>query len=77
MSRAIAVFHGRFGRASTPKLNRPLTIHAHRERSLFFRIDAMQGWTSQSAAFVTARRPAVIGLAAWARVSPHPLWGGA
>ncbi len=76
MSRAIAVFHGRFGRASTPKLNRPLTIHAHRERRLFFRIDAMQGWTSQSAAFVTARRP-VIGSAAWARVSPHPPRGGA
>ncbi len=77
MSRAIAVFHGRFGRASTPKLNRPLTIHAHRERSLFFRIDAMQGWTSESAAFATARRPALIGSGAWARMCLHPLRGGA
>ena len=77
MSRAIAVSHGRFGRASTPKLNRPLAIHAHRERRLIFRIDAMQGWTSESAAFATARRPALIGSGAWARMCLHPLRGGA
>jgi hypothetical protein len=77
MSRAIAVFHGRFGRASTPMLNRPLAIHAHRERRLIFCIDALHGWTSESAVFVTARRPALIGSAEWARMCPHPLRGGA
>jgi hypothetical protein len=31
MSRAIAVFHGLFGRATIYQLNRPFKIHAHRE----------------------------------------------
>ncbi len=36
MSRALAVFHGRFGRATVYELNRPFNIHAHREGHLIF-----------------------------------------
>jgi hypothetical protein len=47
MSRAIAVFHGRFGRATIRQLNRPLNIHAHREGRLILQGHGMGGWTSQ------------------------------
>ncbi len=39
MSRALAVFHGQFGRASLYKLNRPLAPHAHREGHLIFLVE--------------------------------------
>jgi len=38
MSRALAVFHGRFGRATVYQLNRPFNMHAHREGHLIFHI---------------------------------------
>jgi AraC-like DNA-binding protein len=38
MSRALAVFHGRFGRATVYQLNRPFNVHAHREGHLIFHI---------------------------------------
>jgi AraC-like DNA-binding protein len=36
MSRALSVYHGRFGRATLYELNRPMTTHAHREGHLTF-----------------------------------------
>lgn len=36
MSRAVAIYHGRFGRATLYRLNRPMTTHAHREGHLNF-----------------------------------------
>jgi AraC-like DNA-binding protein len=36
MSRALSVYHGRFGRATLYELNRPMTTHAHREAHLIF-----------------------------------------
>jgi AraC-like DNA-binding protein len=36
MSRALAVFHGRFGRATLYKLDRDMATHAHREGHLIF-----------------------------------------
>jgi AraC-like DNA-binding protein len=36
MSRALSVYHGRFGRATLYWLNRPMTTHAHREGHLIF-----------------------------------------
>ena len=36
MSRALSVYHGRFGRATLYELNRPMTTHAHREGHLMF-----------------------------------------
>jgi len=41
MSRALAVFHGRFGRATVYQLNRPFDKHAHREGHLIFHIGGM------------------------------------
>jgi AraC-like DNA-binding protein len=38
MSRALAVFHGRFGRATVYQLNRPFNVHAHREGHLICHI---------------------------------------
>src|SRR5690349_3084247 len=38
MSRALAVFHGRFGRATGYQLNRPFNVHAHREGHLIFHV---------------------------------------
>ena len=39
MSRALSVYHGRFGRATLYELNRPMTTHAHREGHLIFYLD--------------------------------------
>ena len=39
MSRALSVYHGRFGRATLYELNRPMTTHAHREGHLIFHLD--------------------------------------
>jgi AraC-like DNA-binding protein len=41
MSRALAVFHGRFGRATVYQLNRPFNTHAHREGHLIFHVGGM------------------------------------
>jgi AraC-like DNA-binding protein len=38
MSRALAVFHGRFGRATVYQLNRPFKMHAHSEGHLIFHV---------------------------------------
>jgi AraC-like DNA-binding protein len=39
MSTALAVRHGRFGRATLYQLNRPMTTHAHREGHLVFHVE--------------------------------------
>ena len=44
MSRALCVFHGRFGRASVYQLNRPYNVHAHREGHLIFHVGGTPGW---------------------------------
>lgn len=38
MSTTLAVYHGRFGRATLYLLNKPLATHAHREGHLIFRV---------------------------------------
>lgn len=43
MSHALAVFHGRFGRATIYKLNRPYNVHAHREGHLIFQVGGTPG----------------------------------
>jgi AraC-like DNA-binding protein len=43
MSRAIAVFHGCFGRATIYRLNRPFNVHAHREGHLIFHLAGSDG----------------------------------
>lgn len=39
MSTALSVYHGRFGRATLYRLNRRMTVHAHREGHLAFLVD--------------------------------------
>lgn len=36
MSRAVSIYHGRFGRATLYRLNREMSVHAHREGHLTF-----------------------------------------
>ena len=43
MSRAIAVFHGGFGRATIYQINRPFNVHAHREGHLIFHVGGSDG----------------------------------
>ena len=43
MSNALAVYHGRFGRASIYRLNKPLATHAHREGHLIFLVGGSEG----------------------------------
>ena len=43
MSRAIAVYHGGFGRAGLYQLNRPMTTHAHREGHLILHVSGWPG----------------------------------
>lgn len=38
MSTAVAVYHGRFGRATLYQLDRPMTTHAHREGHVIFQV---------------------------------------
>lgn len=39
LSKAVAVYHGNFGRASIYHLDRPITTHAHREGHLIFQLN--------------------------------------
>jgi AraC-like DNA-binding protein len=59
MSTALAVFHGRFGRATLYRLNRPMTAHAHREGHLIFHVSGALGTVD-----VSGRRRAVASRAA-------------
>lgn len=43
MSRAIAIYHGSFGRAGLYQLNRPILTHAHREGHLVFHVGGRPG----------------------------------
>jgi AraC-like DNA-binding protein len=39
VSKAISVYHGRFGRATLYRLDRPMTTHAHREGHVIFHLE--------------------------------------
>jgi AraC-like DNA-binding protein len=43
VSTAIAVYHGPFGRVTLYSLDRPMTVHAHREGHLLFHVDGPAG----------------------------------
>ena len=67
MSRALSVYNGRFGRATLYELNRPMTIHAHREGHLIFYLNGaaatapvsgvLRGLTERSAIAVNPWEP--------------------
>lgn len=46
MSSAVAICHGRFGRATLYRLNRPMTTHAHREGHLIFLVEGTASSTN-------------------------------
>jgi AraC-like DNA-binding protein len=48
MSTAISVYHGRFGRATLYRLNRPMATHAHREGHLIFHVEGSPAATRVS-----------------------------
>jgi len=56
VSRALAVFHGHFGRATVYQLNRPFNVHAHREGHLIFHIGRRAGLRGSARAAEPAAR---------------------
>ncbi len=68
MSRALAVFHGRFGRATVYQLNRPFNMHAHREGHLIFHIGGKLGQIDVSGNRYTLYEESVVAVNPW---EPH------
>src|SRR5664279_2346097 len=68
MSRAIAVFHGRFGRATLYQLNRPFNVHAHREAHLIFRLGGSDGRATVAGTFCPLTSSTVVAVSPW---EPH------
>ena len=68
MSRAVAAIHGRFGRATIYKLNRPFNIHAHREGHLIFHLSGEDGGVLVSGIPRRATNASVVAVSPW---EPH------
>ena len=68
MSRALAVFHGRFGRATVYQLNRPFNIHAHREGHLIFHVGGMPACIDVCAGHCDLSETSVVAVNPW---EPH------
>ncbi len=68
MSRALAVFHGRFGRATVYQLNRPFSLHAHREGHLIFHVGGTSGSVQVSDAQHRLDETGVVAVNPW---EPH------
>jgi AraC-like DNA-binding protein len=68
MSRALAVFHGRFGRATVYQLNRPFSVHAHREGHLIFQVGGTPGHIRVGEETHRLDEDAVVAVNPWA---PH------
>jgi AraC-like DNA-binding protein len=68
MSRAIAVFHGRFGRATIYQLNRPYNVHAHREGHLIFPLGGADASVNVGDAFCTISSGSFVAVSPW---EPH------
>jgi len=68
MSRAIAVFHGRFGRATIYQLNRPFNFHAHREGHLIFHLAGDKGALQVAETLCRSTSATVVAVSPW---EPH------
>jgi AraC-like DNA-binding protein len=68
MSRAIAVFHGRFGRATLYQLNRPFNVHAHREGHLIFHVGGSDGQIDVDGKACPVASESVVAVSPW---EPH------
>src|SRR5258708_4071784 len=65
MSRALAVFHGHFGRATVYQLNRPSNVHAHREGHLFYHFGGPPCWVEVLARPRPVRADPVVAVVPW------------
>ncbi|EJN11159.1 DNA-binding domain-containing protein, AraC-type [Bradyrhizobium sp. YR681] len=79
MSRALAVFHGRFGRATVYQLNRSFNIHAHREGHLIFHVGGMPACIDVSDGHHDLTESSVVAVNPWEphNFLPSDLDGGA
>jgi AraC-like DNA-binding protein len=68
MSRAIAVFHGHFGRATIYQLNRPFNVHAHREGHLIFHLGGSDGCVNVAGKVCPLTEGSVAAISPW---EPH------
>ena len=68
MSRALAVFHGHFGRATVYQLNRPFNVHAHREGHLIFHLGGTPGRVEVLEQPQSVREDTVVAVNPW---EPH------
>ena len=68
MSTAVAIYHGRFGRASLYRLNRPMARHAHREGHLIFLISGARSSTLTDARRCPIDRTSGVAINPW---EPH------
>jgi AraC-like DNA-binding protein len=79
MSRALAVFHGHFGRATVYQLNRPFNVHAHREGHLIFHVGGTPGCIEVLSHPWPLREDTVVAVNPWEphNFLPNDLAGGA
>jgi AraC-like DNA-binding protein len=68
MSRAVAAVHGRFGRATIYRLNRPFNIHAHREGHLIFHLSGDEGGVLVAGIPRWANNDSIVAVSPW---EPH------
>jgi AraC-like DNA-binding protein len=68
LSRAIAVFHGQFGRATLYRLNRPFNVHAHREGHLIFHVGGADGRVDVDGKGCSVTGETVVAVSPW---EPH------
>jgi AraC-like DNA-binding protein len=68
MSRAVAVFHGAFGRATIYDLARPLVTHAHREAHLVFHLEGSRADVTVNGQAVRADGESGVAVNPW---EPH------
>jgi len=68
MSRAIAVFHGFFGRATIYQLNRPFNVHAHREGHLVFWLGGAEASITVGSELCAVNSTSAIAISPW---EPH------
>ncbi|MBJ3775190.1 helix-turn-helix domain-containing protein [Acuticoccus mangrovi] len=68
MGTALAVCHGRFGRASLYRLNKPLAPHAHREGHIVLLVDGMPATVAVDGAVHAVDRGHAVAVSPW---QPH------
>ncbi|GMG82776.1 AraC family transcriptional regulator [Paralimibaculum aggregatum] len=73
MSHALAVLHGSFGRAALYNLDRPITLHAHREGHLIFLVEGPSATVRVNDAVVPVAPGSAAAVSPW---EPHEFLTG-